>query len=289
MIEANRPTRFTLHAVPNSRVSFEVALAEELNSKRHADIHVHELKSYVETRQEHGVDPKVWWELGESLGYFVEAGWSDSQSNGAYDVCFQLKTSSDSFFIGVPGRSTDGPFGNHPLRGKLARNLGPKLRKHCQENIPEYMLPSHFIMLSDLPLTTNGKIDKRALCPPERLTPRSQQNITFAENDVEKAIATIWGEFLGLSDPSVTDNFFDLGGHSMMMIQVCNRLRERLNQDVPVLMMFQFPTIRSLAQALGSAATKDSSTTQQSDAATQRARKQRDHNRLRAAHSAKRK
>jgi acyl carrier protein len=106
---------------------------------------------------------------------------------------------------------------------------------------------------------------------------------------VEKAIATIWGEFLGLSDPSVTDNFFDLGGHSMMMIQVCNRLRERLNQDVPVLMMFQFPTIRSLAQALGSAATKDSSTTQQSDAATQRARKQREHNRLRAAHSAKRK
>jgi amino acid adenylation domain-containing protein len=289
MIEANRPTRFTLHAVPNSRVSFEVALAEELNSKRHADIHVLELKSYVETRQEHGVDPKVWWELGESLGYFVEAGWSDSQSNGAYDVCFQLKTSSDPFFVGVPGRSTDGPFGNHPLRGKLARNLGPKLRKHCQENIPEYMLPSHFIMLSDLPLTTNGKIDKRALCPPERLTPRSQQNITFAENDVEKAIATIWGEFLGLSDPSVTDNFFDLGGHSMMMIQVCNRLRERLNQDVPVLMMFQFPTIRSLAQALGSAATKDSSTTQQSDAATQRARKQREHNRLRAAHSAKRK
>ncbi len=289
MIEKNRPNRFALRAIPNPRVSFEVGLVDRLDNKLQTDVQIHELKTEIDLQQDRGVDPKVWWDLGESYGYEVDAGWSDSDSSGAYDVFFQSKSSTETMLIGVPGRFSAGIAGNHPLRGKLARNLGPKLRIHCQENLPEYMLPSHFIMLSDLPLTTNGKIDKRALNTPEKLTTRSDQEITLAENDLEKSIATIWGEFLGLSEPSVTDNFFDLGGHSMMMIQVCNRLRERLNCDVPVLMMFQFPTIRALAQALSSATHQGSISTNTSDAASERARKQREHNRLRAAHSAKRK
>lgn len=289
MIERNRPSRFALRSIPNPRVSFEVALVDRLDNKLQTDVHIHELKTQIEREQDGGVDPKIWWDLGESLGYEVDAGWCNSDSSGAYDVFFQSKTSTERMLIGVPGRFSAGPFGNHPLRGKLARNLGPKLRIHCQESLPEYMVPSHFIMLSDLPLTKNGKIDKRALDATERLTTRSSQQIALAENDLEKSIAEIWGEFLGLSEPSMTDNFFDLGGHSMMMIQVCNRLRERLNRDVPVLMMFQFPTIRALAQALSTTTPKDSTFSNTNDAATERARKQREHNRLRAAHSAKRK
>jgi hypothetical protein len=105
-------------------------------------------------------------------------------------------------------------------------------------------------MLPALPLTANGKIDKRALCLPSSLTTLKREDIVVAKNDLERTITAVWENILGLEHPSVTDNFFDLGGHSMLMVQVCNLLRDLLAKEVPVLMMFQYPTIRSLADAL---------------------------------------
>ena len=282
-LATEQPLRIGLRAVGNARMNFDLALVEQLESSARHDGTLDGLKRQLSKQSSRGVEPKVWWEIGKKFGYTVDAGWSDNNAEGAYDVVMTRQIAGNPVSIGVPAQSTDGDNINHPLRGKTARALGPKLRALCQEHLPEYMLPAHYIMLPALPLTPNGKIDKRAMALPENLTAVQREKVMFAENALEKTIAAVWGDILGIEQPGVTDNFFDLGGYSMLMVQVCNRLRDQLGRNVPVLMMFQYPTIRALADALSVAQNSDTPNLRTSDAATERARRQRQNIQARAA------
>jgi hypothetical protein len=283
LLATQRPQQVGLRAVSNSRVSHDLGLVEQLEQASRQDGHLEGVKKQLARQLVSGTDPQIWWDLGEKLGYAVDAGWSDNHASGAYDVVFTNKATVAVVPIGVPAQASEGAKSNYPLRGKLARSLGPKLRSLCQERLPEYMVPAHFIMLPGLPLTPNGKIDKRAMALPENLTTVKRDQLMVPENELEKVIAAVWGDILGIAQPGVTDNFFDLGGHSMLMVQVCNRLRDLLNRAVPVLMMFQFPTIRALADALKDAPHSNSSNSRSNDAAAERARKQRQNIQARAA------
>jgi amino acid adenylation domain-containing protein len=120
------------------------------------------------------------------------------------------------------------------------------LRQHARTRLPDYMVPSHFVVMPDLPLTANGKIDRDALsvcdavegAPPTFVNPRS---------DVERLIAGVWREVLQQERVSVEDNFFDVGGHSLLLIKVLERLRSLLPVELSVLDLFRFPTIATLA------------------------------------------
>jgi acyl carrier protein len=114
------------------------------------------------------------------------------------------------------------------------------------------MVPSAFVLMEALPLTPNGKVDRKALPAPER--PRSESATHQPpNNDVERAIVSVLHELLGASDTGVDDNFFDLGANSLMMVQASVRLRSLLGRPVPLVRMFQHPTARALAAALGTA------------------------------------
>ncbi|MBW4447044.1 MAG: amino acid adenylation domain-containing protein [Spirirestis rafaelensis WJT71-NPBG6] len=131
------------------------------------------------------------------------------------------------------------------------------LRHFIKEKLPEYMLPSAFIVLNALPLTPNGKVDRRALPAPENY---SSLTATYQppQSEIEKTIAQLWQQVLHLDKVGIHDNFFDLGGHSLLMLQVNNKLRAILDKDIAVVTMFQNPTIKSLAQYL-SQTTEDNS------------------------------
>ena len=283
LLATESPKQIGLRAVSNSRVSFDLLLVDQLETAARQEGYLDGLKRQLDKQVLSGTDPKVWWELGEKLGYVVDVGWSDGNPSGAYDVVFTKLTAGARVPVGVPAQVSEGPSINHPLRGKLARALGPKLRGLCQDQLPEYMLPAHFIMLPGLPLTPNGKIDKRAMALPENLTAVQREKVMVPENELEKIIASVWSDILGIEQPGVTDNFFDLGWHSMLMVQVCNRLRDQLSRDVPVLMMFQYPTIRALADALNVTPTSNVSNLRSNDAAAERARRQRQNIQARAA------
>ncbi|WP_193197122.1 non-ribosomal peptide synthetase [Nostoc sp. MG11] len=124
------------------------------------------------------------------------------------------------------------------------------LRDFLKEKLPEYMLPSAFVVLDILPLTPNGKVDRRALPAPENLRPKLATAFQSPQSEIEKTIAQIWQQVLHLEKVGIHDNFFDLGGHSLLMLQVNNQLHTILQQDIPVVTMFQNPTIYSLAQYL---------------------------------------
>jgi acyl carrier protein len=126
----------------------------------------------------------------------------------------------------------------------------PELRSHLQGALPGHMVPSVFVMLDVLPLTANGKVDRRALPAPDQTRQELQVPFVAAGTDAEQKIAVIWKEAIGINAIGVDDNFFEVGGDSLIMIEVQWKLKDVFGRNVPLAQMFQHPTVRSLAAAL---------------------------------------
>ena len=125
-----------------------------------------------------------------------------------------------------------------------------ELRRHLGARLPDYMVPSAFVFLEALPMTPNGKVDRAALPAPRREAEESAE----PGNEMEALVAATWRDVLGLERVGVHDNFFELGGHSLLVAQVHARLRDALQRDLPVVDLFRFPTVASLAEHLGTGA-----------------------------------
>ncbi|MCP4220541.1 MAG: amino acid adenylation domain-containing protein, partial [bacterium] len=124
------------------------------------------------------------------------------------------------------------------------------LRQFLSESLPDYMIPAQYCFIDSIPLTPHGKIDTAALPEPERSRPQLHSPFEAAENRLEKEIAAVWSEVLDLEEVGVTDNFFDLGGNSLDIVKVNGKLKKRLDADIPVIIMFECPTIRTLARSI---------------------------------------
>lgn len=148
--------------------------------------------------------------------------------------------------------------------------LQGELRQFLRERLPEYMIPSAFVQLERLPQTPNGKVDRRAL--PEPAEAYESAAYVAPQTEVERIIAGIWQELFGMGQISVDSNFFELGGHSLIMVRVHSRLREALRREIPLIDLFRYPTISSLAKSLSSEQATDDNASQQ---ITERAGRQR--------------
>jgi amino acid adenylation domain-containing protein len=126
-----------------------------------------------------------------------------------------------------------------------------ELRAHLSRNLPEYMVPSAFVFLEGFPLTVNGKLDREALPAPGSERPQMATEYVAPESDLEKLLASLWKTALRQDQVSVNDNFFDLGADSLMLTTLHRRLQVELKREIPITELFQFPTIRSLAERLG--------------------------------------
>jgi amino acid adenylation domain-containing protein len=126
-----------------------------------------------------------------------------------------------------------------------------EMRLFLKQKLPDYMVPSAFVLLDSLPVTPSGKIDRRALPQPDRLRPDLKAGYEAPQTEIERIIASVWQEVLDLEKVGLYDNFFDLGGHSLLLTQAYNRLREILGAGFSLISMFQFPTVSALAQYLG--------------------------------------
>ena len=158
-----------------------------------------------------------------------------------------------------------------PASGVTARNASPsqsdqgiaeELRNFLQGKLPEYMIPANFVVLDKLPLSSNGKVDRKAL--PEPKSSDSDMAVAYAapRDGLEGAIADIWREVLEVEKVSVQDNFFDVGGNSLHIVRMHAKIRERLKREIPIVELFKYTTIESLATYL-SQNTNDSTVAQQ--------------------------
>jgi len=127
----------------------------------------------------------------------------------------------------------------------------PELRNYLRAKLPEHMVPSAFVVLESLPLTSNQKVDRRALPEPAATRAAVDARFVAAETEAEKKIATIWQQALGIDKIGIDDNFFDAGGHYLLLIQVQWKLKEAFEREVSLVEMFENPTVRLLAERLG--------------------------------------
>ncbi|HEX7182936.1 MAG TPA: amino acid adenylation domain-containing protein [Thermoanaerobaculia bacterium] len=127
------------------------------------------------------------------------------------------------------------------------------LRDFLQRSLPEYMLPAAFVPLPALPLTPNGKIDRRALPAPDRARMDAGTQYVAPRTELERGLASLWRELLGLERVGVDDNFFEIGGNSMLIAQARTRMREVVGVEVSLVDLFRYPTVGSLAHHLSTA------------------------------------
>ncbi|MBD2611727.1 amino acid adenylation domain-containing protein [Nostoc punctiforme FACHB-252] len=130
-----------------------------------------------------------------------------------------------------------------------------QLRRFLQNKLLDHMLPTAFMILEAFPLTSNGKVDRRALPMPDALRPELEVAYVVPQTEVEKTIASVWQKALNLEKIGIHDNFFEIGGHSLLLVTVHSQLQEILNNaELSTLDLFRYPTINSLAEYLSSSA-----------------------------------
>jgi hypothetical protein len=156
----------------------------------------------------------------------------------------------------------EGPSGDKRLLAYVVLDqvsAGPatgELRSFLKERLPDYMVPSTFIGLKALPLTSSGKVDRQALPAPDQI--RQQLEVSFVEprTPVEEALVAIWADVLGLQQVGIRDGFFELGGHSLLAMQLISRVSSIFRVEVPLRRLFENPTVVGLSRFLVSCEAK---------------------------------
>ena len=124
------------------------------------------------------------------------------------------------------------------------------LRLYLSEQLPSYMIPSYFVELETLPLTTSGKVNRNALPGPEEGSLVSRTAYTAPRNSIETTLAGIWEEILEITPIGIYDNFFDLGGHSLRAIHLVAAIHQNFQIEYPLSLIFQYPTIQKMAKSI---------------------------------------
>lgn len=148
---------------------------------------------------------------------------------------------------------------SQPHARRHAIQLIERMRDELRQRLSAYMVPTAFVLVDDLPLTIQGKLDRSALPPPpsERLT--SNAPLREAQTQTQRVLVEIWEELLDVSPIGIDDDFFDLGGHSMLAVRMVAQVRKRLGRSLPLAALFSKPTITQLAKVLEKPASTQSS------------------------------
>jgi hypothetical protein len=126
----------------------------------------------------------------------------------------------------------------------------PDLRNLLSDRLPDYMVPSAFVVLDSLPLTSNGKLDREALPIPDQTRSELEGEYVAPRTPVEETLADLMGQVLGVERVGVHDNFFKLGGYSLLATQYISKIRQALLVEVPLRTIFESPTVAQLAEAV---------------------------------------
>ena len=196
-----------------------------------------------------GVEPDDLVDLVQGAGFCVRATWSEAGPAGAFDLLLWRGDESEPppFPASRQGSAPASARANQPLQARLTRRLAPHLRDALSERLPDYMVPAAYVMLEVLPLTANGKVDRRALPEPEWFVTQRKGAVAEPANETQRVIADIWSELLGIEQVGPDDDFFDLGGHSLLATRVLSRLRDAFQVELPLRQLFEAPTVSELA------------------------------------------
>lgn len=235
-------------AIRNRRVVDETRLIAWIDTGQCAD-DVSTIRANLTKNLAPSIEPENLIELAELIGWRIHFRMADGNFAGDYDAVFFKSTSEQIEFPKYPSveQKRAREYSNNPLKEKLAAYVTPQLRTYLQDQLPAHMIPSDFVLLENLPLLPNGKIDRRTLPTPPRSRHTATKPYIAPSTELEKIIASIWSDVLGLEKVGVDDNFFELGGHSLKAVQVISRFQRDTSKQMSLRDLFSFPTVSLLA------------------------------------------
>ncbi len=227
--------------VPHAGIGPDVALAQAL-AQAGDRVPASELRAGLSASD--AVLPQQCHQLGQELGYTTAVTWSPTA--GLMDLVYTHagESAPSDLYLPIARVGSLAGYVNDPSTIERVAEL----RAFVAGGLPEFMVPAAIMVLESLPLTVNGKLDRRALPAPEFASgvayraPRDQR---------ERALAALFGEALGVARVGIDDGFFDLGGHSLSATRLMARVRAELGAEVPIKALFDAPTVAGLAEWMG--------------------------------------
>ena len=238
-LKADRTSAVQLKNIPNARLQPDLVALVRLKNELTPQL---QASDALAPKSEPGLDPEDCWKLAEQLGADCHISWSENPG------CFDVHWSFDPDYTpALACNENNRPLFNDPLLTRRQQQITGALLDYLKTRLPEYMVPSHLILLDSLPTKTSGKVNYQELPSPDFA---QSQNWESPKTSTEKLLAAIWEETLGVSNAGINDDFFMMGGHSLLAVQLQYRIREKFAVDVSLVQLFESRTINSLAQRI---------------------------------------
>jgi amino acid adenylation domain-containing protein/thioester reductase-like protein len=259
LLENNPNTIIYLSDIPNERVFKEVMLEKMLKKiELEKNLLIREFVGMLETPAEkiETLNPESLWRQWQEK-YTIILFWAKSNKKENIDAVFLPGSTGEkdiSLLLNKINQSHDllelRNYASNPFEHEKNKALIKRLQAELRIKLPEYMMPAQFIILDKMPLSANGKIDRKQL--PKAIISRkdSQNDVVIPVTEKEKAIAKIWSELFLIPAIGTTDNFFELGGNSLLAAQMILKVRDQCHANIPLRMVFQYPTIKGLISYL---------------------------------------
>ncbi|MDZ8027175.1 MAG: amino acid adenylation domain-containing protein [Nostoc sp. DedQUE11] len=267
ILTEQEPEALAIARIPNTRVLADIKAIEQIWSNNNFKT-VGELRSaWQQNTDSIGIDPEDLWNFSQELPYKIDINWSSSEIDGSYDIILQRHSTVETEFSGrqvlltFPQKTFHpqswNSYANNPTPVKvLQRTFVANLRRFLKQKLPDHMIPSRFVQLSALPLTANGKVDRKALPAPAQ-TLNGSENFVAPRTPIEEGVAEIWSKVLGIKNIGVHDNFLALGGHSLLAFQILCRIRDIFQVELPMRHFFEAASIAEMAQSIRKAQQED--------------------------------
>lgn len=233
--------------VPNARLQYDATLATCLEESQAQNAGELQQAANQLCTSYQGVHPDEFLALQQTKHIEVQLLWSHNPA------CFDVLLSSQPGIYHRPPLDMATPlqrFASQPLNSSAWPQIVKEVRRDLATTLPDYMQPAKYLLLQRLPLTPSGKLDRRALPVPSTRRPVMEQEFVAAQTPLEHSLAAIWAALLDLDEVGMRDNFFELGGNSILSLRMGLEIRRNLELDVPVVTLFQYPTVGSLAAHL---------------------------------------
>jgi hypothetical protein len=196
------------------------------------------------------------WAMAATSPYEIELSWGEGASDGSFDLICRLRQQApdpayqQSLFVSprheVPARMRTA-YASHPLRSKVAASLPKSLRRFLERRFPGPFVPNSFTVLDRLPRLPNGKIDRSALPASALLT---EVTAAAPRTELERQLVSLWQGLLASDAIGIDHDFFEAGGHSLLVTRMLNRVRRASGVEVPLRDFLRDPTIAHLAELI---------------------------------------
>ncbi|MCP4154950.1 MAG: amino acid adenylation domain-containing protein [bacterium] len=273
LLMETRAARFVLAGVPNRRISADIDILNWLTARTaEGPSSVGEFRDSAARLNEKGFDPEDFRALASDIPYDIVIHLSQSDS-GAFDVVFSRRDAATEPGAGVPQETVGtaaadnddrvaveknsagkvnlslwNDYTNNPLLLKISAKLLPELRSFLKDRLPEYMVPGSYVLLNRLPLTANGKLDRRALPEPVLNLRELEKEFIEPADGLESFLAGIWSQVLNIERVGADSNFFEMGGDSIKAIQVVSRANKE-DVKISVQDLYRNQNVSDLARA----------------------------------------